>query len=383
MTCDAVVVGAGVAGCTLARLLAEKGQSVLLLEQRPHIAGQAYDEKDDHGVLVHRYGPHLFHTSNRRTVEFLSRFTGWHPYEHHVMASINGHLVPLPFNFDSLERLFPSKDARRLEEKMNGAFGEGARISIWELLSAQEEELRELGRYIYENVFYHYTTKQWGREPDELSPDVLSRVPVVAGRDGRYFTDLFQAMPDEGYTPLFTRMTTHAGITLETETSWKERLSFSRGEIALDGKPYPGAVCFTAPLDELFDFCYGELPYRSLSFTFSHLQTARFQPVCTVNYPNEEAYTRITEFKHCTGQDVPGTTIAYEYPRPCSLSRGDIPYYPVPGEESGRLYEQYSALARSYRRLFPVGRLAEYKYYNMAQAMDAAFAVAETISATL
>jgi UDP-galactopyranose mutase len=380
MTYHAVIVGAGVAGCTLARLLAEKGQTVLLLEQRPHIAGQAYDEKDEHGILVHRYGPHLFHTDNRRTVEFLSRFTGWHPYEHHVMALIQGRLVPVPFNFDSLESLFPTDEALRLEELLTRAYGEEARISIWELLSAEEEKLRELGGYIYENLFYHYTAKQWGREPGVLSPDVLSRVPVVVGRDGRYFTDPFQAMPDEGYTPLFTRMTTHAGISLEKKTSWKERLSFSQGKISLDRKPYTGAVCFTAPLDELFDFCYGELPYRSLSFTFSHCHRDRFQPVCTVNYPNEEAYTRITEFKHCTGQEAPGTTVAYEYPRPCSLSKGDIPYYPVPGEESAGLYEKYAALARSYKGLFPVGRLAEYKYYNMAQAMDAAFAIAEKIT---
>jgi len=373
------VVGAGVAGCTLARILAEKGQFLLLLEQRPHIAGQAYDERDEHGILVHRYGPHLFHTSSRQTVAFLSRFTGWHPYEHHVLAAIDGCLVPLPFNFDSLEILYSSGKAARVEKKLINAFGEGARISIWELLRTEDEELRELGTFIYEKVFYHYTAKQWGREPDELSPDVLSRVPVVIGRDGRYFTDPFQAMPNEGYTSLFTRIITHAGISLETETSWKERLSFLNGGIFLDGKPYSGAVYFTAPLDELFDFCYGELPYRSLAFTFSHVPRAWFQPACTVNYPNDEAFTRITEFKHCTGQEASGTTIAYEYPRPCSLSRGDIPYYPVPGKESATLYEKYAGLARTYKTLFPVGRLAEYKYYNMAQAMEAAFRIAERI----
>ncbi len=379
MTFDAVVVGAGVAGCTLARLLAEKGQSLLLLEKRRHIAGQAYDEKDEHGVLVHRYGPHLFHTASRRIVEFLSRFTRWHPYEHRVLGSIDGCLVPLPFNFDSLEALFSPKEALHLEEKLAGAFGEGARISIWELLQTKDERLRELGGYIYEKVFYHYTAKQWGREPEELSPDVLSRVPVVAGRDGRYFTDPFQAMPDGGYTELFNKMIGHPGISLERETSWKERLSFSQGQVFLDGKRYPGDVWFTAPLDELFDFCCGELPYRSLSFDFSHLPTDRFQPVCTVNYPNKEEFTRITEFKHCTGQEVPGTTIAYEYPRSCSLAKGDIPYYPVPGEESARIYEKYSRLADSYKSLFPLGRLAEYKYYNMSQAMEAAFSAAEKI----
>jgi UDP-galactopyranose mutase len=373
MTVDAVVIGAGVAGCTLSRLLADKGCNILMVEKRPHIAGQAYDETDAHGILVHRYGPHLFHTNNPALVSFLSQFTGWHPYEHKVLAAVDGQFVPVPFNLDSLGKLYPSDKASALEKKLKEAFGDGANTDIWSLLQSGDDDIRQLGEFVYEKIFYHYTKKQWEMEPEELNPDVLSRVPVAISRDGRYFTDPFQSMPDMGYTRLFERMICHARIGVERETPWREWLDLSQKEIFLKGERFRGDVYFTAPLDELFDFCYGELPYRSLFFEFTHYPLDAFQPACTVNYPNEEAFTRITEFKHCTGQVIKGTTVAHEYPRSCSLRKGDVPYYPIPREENAALYQKYALRASRFKNLHPVGRLAEYKYYNMAQAMEAAF----------
>ena len=364
---DCLVIGAGYAGSVAAREMAERGgRRVLVLERRGHVGGNAYDCLDEHGILIHKYGPHIFHTSERRVFDDLSRFTGWRDYQHRVVANVHGRFLPVPFNLASLHMAFPKEKAARLEDKLLSAYSANARVTILSLRENTDPELREVADYVYENVFVHYTMKQWGQTPEEIDPATTARVPVLLSRDDRYFQDPYQGMPLEGYTPLFQRMLDHLRITVELGVDARERMALEDGVIRLDGEPFAGPVIYTGEVDELFSFRFGHLPYRTLDFDFETLEVDRFQPTATVNYTVSEDYTRITEYKQLTGQVVPGrTTIMKEYSRAYTGSPGEIPYYAVISPENNALYGRYRDLAGGFSNLHLLGRLAEYKYYNM------------------
>lgn len=363
---DVLIIGAGFAGAVCARKLAEGGQRVLLLEAREHVGGNAFDEVNDYGVFIHRYGPHIFHTNDAQVFDFLSRFTQWNGYQHKVAARIGEALVPVPFNLVSLHQVFPPQQAHALEEKLLATYGRDAKVPILKLRESNDEALRALADYVYDNVFVKYTMKQWGLTPEEIDPNTTARVPVFVGTDSRYFTDRYQGLPSEGYTALFERMLAHESIELCLHKPAQNRIQFIEGAITLDGAPFDGAVIYTGAVDELFTCCYGRLPYRTLDFAFENLPVDSFQPYGTVNYTVSEDYTRITEFKHMTLQQLDGrTTICKEYSKSYTGEVGEIPYYAIISPENNALYERYCALAAAFPNLHLLGRLAEYRYYNM------------------
>lgn len=370
MKVDWLIVGAGFTGCTLAeRIASQLGKKVLLVDRRPHIGGNAYDHYDDHGVLVHKYGPHIFHTNSRKVWEYLSQFTEWRPYYHRVLASIEGQLVPLPFNLNAIHLLFPRRMAERLEEKLIGTYGYGTKIPILRLREEQDAELRFLADYVYKYVFEGYTLKQWGMRPEELDGSVTARVPILVSRDDRYFQDTYQAMPKYGYTRMFEKMISHPNISVLLNADWKE----IEGHISFD------FLVFTGPIDEFFDYLHGELAYRSLRFSFEYVYdvlNSHVQPVGTINYPNEHTFTRITEFKHITGQHHIGSTLAIEYPETYIPSENE-PYYPVLKKENQEKYDLYRREASKLKNVIFAGRLGEYRYYNMDQAVARALKVFE------
>jgi UDP-galactopyranose mutase len=366
MKVDWLIVGAGFTGSVLAeRIASQLGQQVLVVDKRGHIGGNAYDDYDEHGVLVHRYGPHLFHTNSEKIWEYLSQFTSWRPYQHHVRAWVEGKLVPIPFNLNSLHQLFPKSQAERAERKLTQRYGFHAKVPILKMLDETDADLKQLARYVYRNVFEGYNRKQWGLSPEELDPSVTGRVPVLVSRDDRYFHDRFQAIPESGYTPMFRRILAHPNIQLLLKTDYRD--------IARD-IDFRGLI-FTGPVDEYFNYMYGALPYRSLRFDFRHETNGPYQESAQVNYPNEHAYTRITEFRHITGQQLPGTTVAYEYPGPFVPGVNE-PYYPVPRAENIDQYSLYLKEAEKQEdQVLFAGRLADYKYYNMDQAVGRALSV--------
>ena len=372
ITFDVLTVGAGYAGAVATRALAEQGKRVLVLERRPHIGGNAYDRLDDAGVLIHQYGPHIFHTNNREVFDWLSRFTQWRDYQHRVVANIpdekGGRMTyPVPFNLTSLETAFGPEEGRRLGDKLIAAYGAEKKVTILELRQNPDPEIAALADYVYEHVFVHYTMKQWGQKPEDIDPNTTARVPVFLSRDDRYFQDAYQGMPLEGYTPMFEKMLDHPNITVELGADALDRLDLSGDRIKVDGEPFDGPVIYTGQADELFGFKYGPLPYRTLDFRFETLERDDFQNgYGTVNYTVDQDYTRITEFKHLTGQKVPGkTTIVKEYSKAYAGIFGEIPYYAIINPENNALYAQYKALAEGFDNLHLLGRLAEYKYYNM------------------
>ncbi len=379
---DALVVGTGYAGAIAARRLAEEvGKRVLVLERRPHVAGNAYDCPDAAGVLIHQYGPHIFHTNDRRVFDYLSRFTKWRRYQHRVIANLprdNPEVVPahkttdgrfffpVPFNLDSMKNAFGMEEGKRLGQKLLDAYPAQSQVTILELRQNPDPEIAAIADYVYEHVFVHYTMKQWGQKPEDIDPNTTARVPVRLSRDGRYFQDAYQGMPLEGYTPMFERMLDHPNITLELNTDALKRLKLEDGRILLDGEPFGGTVIYTGQADELFGFRFGPLPYRTLDFGFETLPQDAFQTHGTVNYTVDQPYTRITEFKHLTGQEKPdATTIMKEYSKACTGADGEIPYYAIINPENNALYAKYQAEADKFPGLRLLGRLAEYKYYNM------------------
>lgn len=369
---DVVVVGAGYAGSTVARELAERGgRRVLLLESRPWIGGNAYDCLDDAGVLIHLYGPHIFHSNEKRVYDYLSRFTEWRDYQHEVLADVHGTYLPVPFNKNSLRIVYGPERAAELIDKLVATFGDERKVTINELRMQKDPDLAEIADYVYRNVFLYYTQKQWGLTPEEVDPSVTARVPVFISEDNRYFQDTYQGIPTEGYTAMFERMLDHPNITVRTSTDARDVLEFvtlddGTKTIRMDGRPFSGIVVYTGPLDELFSLCYGRLPYRSLDFEFETLPQEHFQPRGTINYTVSEDFTRISEFKYFSGQDIPDrTTIVREYPRAYTGEDGQIPYYAILNDENRAHHERYLELARAYPNFYPLGRLAEYKYYNM------------------
>jgi UDP-galactopyranose mutase len=348
---DYLIVGAGFAGGVLAERLARgSGQRVLLVDRHPHIGGNAYDHCDDSGTLVHRYGPHIFHTNSREVFDYLSQFTEWRPYEHRVLASVDGQLVPLPINLDTINRLYGLNLTAPEVEK----FFASRAVKLDHVRTAEDVIVGKIGRELYEKFFRNYTRKQWGIDASELDASVTARVPIRSNRDDRYFDDTYQAMPLHGYTRMFERMLDHPNIEILLNTDYREVL----GDIRYR------EMIYTGPVDEFFNHRFGKLPYRSLQFRHETLDRSQYQPAAVVNYPNEHAYTRITEFKWLTGQEHPKTSIVYEYP----CAEGE-PYYPVPQSASAELYRRYRALAIATRGVHFVGRLASYRYYNMDQVV--------------
>lgn len=369
---QAIVVGAGLSGAVMAeRFASVLGLKVLVLEQRSHIAGNCYDQKNGQGITVHQYGPHLFHTSKPEVWEYLSRFTKWHPYLHKVLAEVGGKLIPLPFNLNSLHLVFPAEQAIALEAKLISLYGAGNKVSITKLRETDDPELAELADWIYDNIFVNYTMRQWGIKAEEIAPEVLARVPVVLSRDDRYFHDTFQAIPAEGYTVLISRLLAHQNIEVQLKQNALDRIKLENGQVWLDGKPFNGKLIYTGMLDQLFAYQFGELPYRSLQFVFRQLDYPYFQTATTVNYPNAPDFTRITEFKHILAESSDGTTIVTEYPHDYDKNdpERNIPYYPVFTADNQQRFEKYNALSAQYPLLTPLGRLAEYKYFNMDDAV--------------
>ena len=368
---DCLIVGAGMAGAVAARELAEQGgQKVLVLERRNHVGGNMYDRFDERGVLIHQYGPHIFHTNSKRVFDYLSRFTKWRLYEHQVVANIpdgEGRLeYPVPFNLVSLRTVFPPEQAEKLEEKLVAAYGREKKVTILQLRQAPDPELAALADYVYDHVFVRYTMKQWGQTPEEIDPATTARVPVFLSEDCRYFQDEYQGMPLEGYTPLFLSLLDHPNITVELNTDAGQRLRLEGERVLLDGEAFSGTVIYTGAADELFACRYGRLPYRTLDFVFESYPVDFWQSHGTVNYTVDRDYTRITEFKYLTGQELPGTTtIMKEYSRAYTGAAGEVPYYAVINGESNALYARYKALADRIPNFHLLGRLAEYKYYNM------------------
>jgi UDP-galactopyranose mutase len=346
---DYLIVGAGFAGSVLAeRLAAGSGKRVLICDRRPHIGGNAYDHYDDAGILVHKYGPHIFHTNSQEVFEYLSRFTEWRQYQHRVLAHVDGHCVPIPINLDTINQLYGlSLTSFEVEEFFRKVAEPRA-----EIRTSEDVVVSKVGRELYEKFFRNYTRKQWGIDPSELDASVTARVPTRTNRDDRYFTDSYQAMPKHGYTRMFERMLDHPNIKVMLNTDYTE----IEGII-----PYREMI-YTGPVDAYFNYCYGHLPYRSLEFKHETHDVDVFQPAPVVNYPNEHLYTRVTEFKYLTGQEHRKTSIVYEFPR----GEGD-PYYPVPRPENAALYAKYKALADTTPNVHFVGRLATYRYYNMDQ----------------
>ncbi len=391
---DIWIAGAGYAGAVTARALAEKGKRVRVFERRDHIAGNAYDCLDEAGVLIHKYGPHIFHTNNKAVFDFLSRFTQWRRYQHRVIANIprdNPEVVPahkktdgrfffpVPFNLDSLKNAFGEQEGERLGQKLLDAYPAQSQVTILELRQNPDPEIAAIADYVYEHVFVHYTMKQWGQKPEDIDPATTARVPVRLSRDDRYFQDAYQGMPAEGYTKMFERMLDHPNIEVLLNTDVRQYLSLEEYDILLQGAglPLPVPLVYTGPLDEFFGLCYGRLPYRTLDFNFETLSQDCFQTHGTVNYTVDQDFTRITEFKHLTGQDLPGvTTIVKEYSRPYIGDPRETPYYAIINPENNALYAKYKAEADKKPQLHLLGRLAEYKYYNMdaiaARALDLA-----------
>ena len=388
---DAIVVGAGFAGATIARELAERGgMQVALIERRAHIGGNAYDHHDEQGVLIHAYGPHIYHTDSDRVHAYLSRFTDWNDYQHEVLANIHGSFIPVPFNLNSIDSSFDHERAAAYKTALLEAYPPKSRVGILDLKQQPDPLLKELSDYVYENVFLHYTMKQWGQTPEQIDPTVTARVPVLLDTDNRYFQDKYQGLPKNGYTPLFAAMLDHPSISVylgleatdlfdirvtQADASSEEKVE----AILIDGKPYEGLVIYTGALDELMNWRYGLLPYRSLDFIYRRYAQKHVQPVGTVNFTVDEDYTRTTEYSWLTGQDIDVTTVAEEYPTAFTDAATQTPYYPITGDENQAAYERYAELFSCMPKFKLLGRLAEYRYYNMDQIVKRALELADEI----
>jgi UDP-galactopyranose mutase len=356
---DVLVVGAGFAGSVIAERCAQAGKSVLLIDKRSHIGGNAFDEKDAAGVLVHRYGPHIFHTNALYVAEYLSQFTDWIPYQHHVLSSVGNRLYPLPINRTTINMLY----GLSLSEAGMVTYLESVREKREVIRNSEDVVLNSVGRDLCEKFFRNYTRKQWGLDLSELSPTVAGRIPVRTNDDARYFSDVFQKMPKDGYTAMFSNMLRNPRITVEVDCSFQY----------VHQRVKAGQIFYSGPIDEYYDFRFGALPYRSLRFEHEHIcDISKYQQVGTVNYPNDFEFTRITEFKYLTGQTYTGTSIVREDPQ-----FGGDPYYPVPTPENQARYLKYKTLADSESDVHFIGRLAQYRYYNMDQVIAVALKLAE------
>lgn len=349
-----LIVGCGISGAALARLLAERGEQVTIIDSKNHIAGNIYDYYQD-GICVHKYGTHIFHTSNKHVWDFISRFCQWYPYQHKVLGLIDGQYVPIPFNLNSLHAVFPESLANKIEQKLLDNFGLNVKVPILELRKKDDKDLQFLAQYIYDKVFLEYTLKQWGQTPDEIDPSVSGRVPVYVSRDNRYFQDKYQGIPIGGYTAMIKNMLDHKNITVKLKTPFSKSMRCDR-------------LFWTGSIDEFFDYCYGELPYRSERFEFITYPYKKFQDAAVVNYPCNYDFTRIGEYKYFLNDQSDKTIVSYEYPEPFERGKNDR-YYPIANPETAELYKKYINLAGKEKNVYFCGRLGDYKYYDMDKAV--------------
>lgn len=360
-----LVIGAGITGATIARCLAEKGHWVDVVEKRSFVGGNCADFFDENGICVHKYGTHIFHTDNANVWHFLSRFTKWYPYMHRVKAFIDGKLVKIPFNLDSLYQVFPQYLAQNLEKKLVETFGYNRKVPILDLKASGDSDLNFLSDFVYEKVFLNYTLKQWGFKPEELEPGVTARVPVYVGKDDRYFQNKYQGIPFDGYSAMIEKILGHENIGLHLGTSCEGN----------DIKKSDYVFC-TAPIDEYFDYCFGPLAYRSLDFDFQTLDREFFQPLSVVNYPNNYDFTRIGEYKYFLDNRSKKTVISYEFPQNFELGKNER-FYPMMNSRSREQYEKYLSLAEKEKSVKFIGRLAEYRYYDMDKSVESALKAVE------
>jgi UDP-galactopyranose mutase len=362
-----LIIGSGFAGSVIAERIANiLNRKVLVIEKRNHIGGNCYDYKDENNILVHKYGPHLFHTDSKDVFDYLSNFTEWHIYQHKVLAFIDGKKVPIPFNLNTLYEVFPKSLAEKLESKLTTKFQYNSKVPILDLLKEEDTDLNFLANYVYDKLFKNYTAKQWGLKPEDIDPQVTARVPICISRDNRYFTDKYQAVPKEGYTKIFERMLNHPNIKIMLNTDFKEiiDIDYEKKKIFFLGQEFKGKLIFTGRIDELFNFKYGYLPYRSLDLKFETIDQEYYQEAPVINYPNDYDFTRITEFKYINPTKSDRTTILKEYPKTYQPNI-DIPCYPVFTKENHELYNMYKEDAEKINDLILIGRLADYRYYDM------------------
>lgn len=364
MKYDFVIVGLGFAGAVLAERLAKAGNSILAIEKRNHLGGNAYDFYDEAGILVHKYGPHIFHTNSKEVWGYLSLFTEWLPYEHRVLARIDEKNFTLPVNLSTLYELFTDRFARNLESKLINFYGSGARVPVLELRKSHDPDLKKLAEVVYEKVYLNYSLKQWGVSPEVLDSQVTERVPIWVDRDNRYFKDEFQGMPKLGHTNLFEKMLDHPNIEIIFNKDYRDLINQTKFE----------KLIYTGPIDYFFDYKYGRLPYRSMRFEFETLNQEWFQEVAVVNYTGKEPFTRVTEFKHLSDQKNPKTTVLMEFPEEHDPDK-NVPCYPIPRKDNFELYQRYKAEADKQESVTFVGRLAEYRYYNMDEVVGRALRV--------
>ncbi len=372
-----IIVGAGLSGATVARLFADSGMDVTVVDKRSTIGGNAYDYVDKNGITVQPYGPHIFHTKEKEVFDFLSKFTEWNAYEHKVLANVKGKLIPVPFNLASLYACYSKAKAERIYKILREEVGENEHMSILRLKEHKNAEIREFAEFVYNNIFYKYTKKQWKMKPEELGDTVMDRVPVYVSYEDRYFTDDYQFMPKKGFTEMITNMLRHPHIRLKLDTDAEKIFSFEDGKIYLEGKEFDGIVVYTGRVEEIFGYKFGVLPYRTLKFKFKTFDRRSFQKAAVVNYTTSHKFTRITEFTKFTCEPKDKTVIVKEYSKKCKKT--DMPYYPVPTEKNCALYNKYKAEADNYKKLYLLGRLADYKYINMDVAVLNAMKMHEKI----
>ena len=377
-----IIVGAGLSGATMARLFADDGYEVTIIDKRDTYGGNAYDYKDKNGIIVQPYGPHIFHTNEKVVFDFLSRFTEWNKYEHKVLANVKGKLVPVPFNLTSLEMLFAKDKAERIKEILIKEIGLDKKVPILKLKEHENKEIRDFAEFVYQNIFYLYTKKQWGFKPEELGEAVMNRVPVYVSYEDRYFVDEYQYMPQNGFTEMVSNILRHPKIQLKLGQDAGKVLSLKDGEIYLKGQLFNGELIYTGCVDELFNYCHGVLPYRSLKFKFKTKKCSSFQKAAVVNYTTSHRFTRISEFSKFTCEPQKKTVIVKEYSKKFKKDK-NIPYYPIPTESNALFYQKYVEEAKKYKHLHLLGRLANYKYINMDIAVKNAMELYEKVKESI
>lgn len=383
---DYLIVGTGYAGAVSARMLADQGKKILMIEKRPHIAGNMYDEYDEQGILVHRYGPHISVMNTDRVYQFLSRFTQWNAYHHRVNAEIDGVEVPLPINFTSIDYLFPVEKALAIKKTLTEQYGEGANVPILEMKKNSDPMVREFAEFVFEKVFVHYTMKMWDLTPEQIDPSVTARIPVRLSYDNRHFLHKYQVMPKHGFTKLFENMLDHPNIEvrLNTLASSVLKIDEQAGTVEFEGKPFEGKVIYTGALDELFQWDMGVLPFRSLEFEFGSVNKDYIQEPTVLNWPDDRPATRRTEMKRLTGQKKEGvTSTIVEYPGAYvkDAEKFGEPMYPINEPECMAMYEKYKARLNNLPQIIPVGRLADYRYYNMEAVIERTMNLIESMNA--
>ena len=376
-----IVAGAGFSGAVIAERIAnELNEKVLIYEKREHLGGNAYDFVNKDGIIIHKYGPHIFHTFSKKVWDYISSFTEWFEYKHRVLAKVEGKLISLPFDFKGIETLLTDK-SEKIKDTLIKTYGKNKKIPIYELLNSEKEILKEFGEFVFEKIFLNYSKKQWGVNPLSLSKEVLKRVPVFIGHRDYYFDDPYYGIPNNGFTNLFQKMLNHKNIKILLKKDFKDDFKIKDNKVLFKGKKFEGIIVYTGEIDYLFDRKFGKLPYRSLKFEFEDYDLKEFQPVAVVNYPGKERFTRITEYKHFLNQKVKKTTISKEYPGEYTPQKKNfnIPYYPILNKENKKIFEKYLKEANKIKNLFLVGRLAEYRYYNMDNAILRALEIFEEI----